>query len=137
MTPEKALAAISALEKFGINLGLDRVRACLEALGRPHLAYPSIHVGGTNGKGSTSLLIASALSRAWASGGDSWAFGLAAGVVSIGYKEIGAFADAWIAKNLEVIVLSLSPEDYEKESAAAKAQCFELASSLSPWCKGR
>ncbi len=64
MTPEKALAAISALEKFGINLGLDRVRACLEALGSPHLAYPSIHVGGTNGKGSTSLLIASALSRA-------------------------------------------------------------------------
>ncbi len=63
MTPEKALAAISALEKFGINLGLDRVRACLDALGNPHLAYPSIHVGGTNGKGSTSLLIASALSR--------------------------------------------------------------------------
>ncbi|MBE0618630.1 MAG: bifunctional folylpolyglutamate synthase/dihydrofolate synthase, partial [Proteobacteria bacterium] len=64
MTPQEALGAIAALEKFGINLGLERVLACLDALGNPHRAYPCLHVGGTNGKGSTSLLLADALSAA-------------------------------------------------------------------------
>jgi dihydrofolate synthase/folylpolyglutamate synthase len=40
---------------------LDRMRALLAALGDPHLAYPTIHVGGTSGKGSTSTMIAAAL----------------------------------------------------------------------------
>ncbi len=40
---------------------LDRMRALLAALGDPHLAYPVIHVGGTSGKGSTSTMIAAAL----------------------------------------------------------------------------
>lgn len=64
MTPQEALGAIAGLEKFGIRLGLERTLACLEALGGPHRAFPSIHVGGTNGKGSTSLLLASVLSAA-------------------------------------------------------------------------
>lgn len=64
MTPREALHAIETLEKFGINLGLRRVEACLAALGNPHLRYPTIHVGGTNGKGSTALLMAAALTAA-------------------------------------------------------------------------
>ncbi|MBV8245210.1 MAG: bifunctional folylpolyglutamate synthase/dihydrofolate synthase [Candidatus Eremiobacteraeota bacterium] len=40
---------------------LDRMRALLSELGDPHLKYPTIHVGGTSGKGSTSTMIASVL----------------------------------------------------------------------------
>ncbi|HZY95540.1 MAG TPA: folylpolyglutamate synthase/dihydrofolate synthase family protein [Candidatus Cybelea sp.] len=40
---------------------LDRMRALLRELGDPHRAYPTIHVGGTSGKGSTSTMIAAAL----------------------------------------------------------------------------
>lgn len=43
---------------------LDRMYALLDELGDPHLAYPTIHVGGTSGKGSTSTMIATALSAA-------------------------------------------------------------------------
>jgi dihydrofolate synthase/folylpolyglutamate synthase len=43
---------------------LDRMRAFLHELGDPHLAYPTIHVGGTSGKGSTSTMIASVLQAA-------------------------------------------------------------------------
>lgn len=43
---------------------LDRMRAFLEELGDPHLAYPTIHVGGTSGKGSTSTMIAGVLQAA-------------------------------------------------------------------------
>lgn len=36
----------------------------LESVGRPHMAYRSVHVGGTNGKGSVAAMIASILSGA-------------------------------------------------------------------------
>ena len=43
---------------------LDRIRALLRELGDPHRAYPTIHVGGTSGKGSTATMIAGALQTA-------------------------------------------------------------------------
>lgn len=41
--------------------GLRGMRALLEKIGNPHLAYPTIHVAGTKGKGSTSAFIAQGL----------------------------------------------------------------------------
>jgi len=41
---------------------LERMRAFLHRLGDPQNAYPSFHVGGTSGKGSTATMIAAALS---------------------------------------------------------------------------
>ncbi|HSH70102.1 MAG TPA: Mur ligase family protein, partial [Deferrisomatales bacterium] len=61
MSPVQALAEIDALEKFGIDLGLERVEVCLAALGNPHRRVPCVHVGGTNGKGSTAMLLSAAL----------------------------------------------------------------------------
>ena len=43
---------------------LDRMRAFLHELGDPHRGRPTIHVGGTSGKGSTSTMIACALTAA-------------------------------------------------------------------------
>jgi dihydrofolate synthase/folylpolyglutamate synthase len=43
------------------KLGLDRIRAVLDALGRPQDRCPITHVAGTNGKGSTCAMIESAL----------------------------------------------------------------------------
>ena len=40
---------------------LDRMHGLLRHLGDPHRLYPTIHVGGTSGKGSTSTMIAGAL----------------------------------------------------------------------------
>jgi dihydrofolate synthase / folylpolyglutamate synthase len=55
------LAWLDSLQGSGIRPGLDRMRALLRALGNPHRAYPSIIVAGTNGKGSTSAMLASIL----------------------------------------------------------------------------
>jgi dihydrofolate synthase/folylpolyglutamate synthase len=46
------------------NLRLERISHLLRLLGDPHLQYPSVHVGGTSGKGSTSMMIASMLTEA-------------------------------------------------------------------------
>jgi dihydrofolate synthase/folylpolyglutamate synthase len=40
---------------------LDRMRSFLRYLGDPQLAYPTLHVGGTSGKGSTATMLAAAL----------------------------------------------------------------------------
>lgn len=64
MDEKTALKAIGELDKFGINLGLSRITACLESLGNPQDAYPTVHIGGTNGKGSTSAFLASILKEA-------------------------------------------------------------------------
>ena len=63
MTYEAALTYLHALPRFAgeveeAELGLDRIQALLEAMGRPQEAFSSIHVAGTNGKGSTASLLA-------------------------------------------------------------------------------
>ena len=47
-----ALEYLFARTTGAFKFGLDRTRALLAELGDPHLAIPSLHVAGTNGKGS-------------------------------------------------------------------------------------
>lgn len=61
---EQTIEFIKKLTKFGINLGLDRIRALLRRLGNPERELKVIHVGGTNGKGSTVAVLASILRSA-------------------------------------------------------------------------
>jgi dihydrofolate synthase/folylpolyglutamate synthase len=56
-----ALQYLDSLQGSGIRPGLARIRTLLRQLGGPELAYRSIIVAGTNGKGSTSATIASIL----------------------------------------------------------------------------
>jgi len=55
------LAQLYARRRFGIRPGLDRVRTLLDRLGNPERTFTSIHVVGTNGKGSTSAFLAGIL----------------------------------------------------------------------------
>lgn len=52
-------AILARLEGLGIRLGLESTDRLLAALGRPQLRYPTTLVAGSNGKGSTSALLAS------------------------------------------------------------------------------
>ncbi len=56
-----ALRALYALAPSGMVLGLDPVRAALAHFGDPQRHFRIAHVAGTNGKGSTSAMIARAL----------------------------------------------------------------------------
>lgn len=53
-----------ALEAFGIKLGLDNIGVLAAALDHPERACPTIHVAGTNGKGSVSAMVERALRAA-------------------------------------------------------------------------
>lgn len=52
-----------AREHFGMRFGLDRMHRLLNVLELPRPSYPTIHVVGTNGKSSTTRMIAALLSR--------------------------------------------------------------------------
>lgn len=58
------LQYIFGLEQFGIKLGLDNIRTICAALGNPQLAYPTVVIAGTNGKGSVTAMVDRALSAA-------------------------------------------------------------------------
>jgi dihydrofolate synthase/folylpolyglutamate synthase len=49
------------LQQFGIKLGLEGIRTLLDRLGHPESAYPSVLVGGTNGKGSVAAMMEAVL----------------------------------------------------------------------------
>jgi dihydrofolate synthase/folylpolyglutamate synthase len=51
-------------ELRGVKFGLETISALLASLGDPHRKYPTAIVAGTNGKGSTSAILASILQHA-------------------------------------------------------------------------
>jgi dihydrofolate synthase/folylpolyglutamate synthase len=61
MTIEQALTRLFALHTFGIKLGLENIKKFLEHIGNPQNHIRTIHVAGSNGKGSTSAFLASIL----------------------------------------------------------------------------
>jgi dihydrofolate synthase / folylpolyglutamate synthase len=52
------------LQQHGIKFGLENITNLLSALHDPHKSFLSVHIAGTNGKGSTSAVIASLLQSA-------------------------------------------------------------------------
>ncbi|HTL60363.1 MAG TPA: folylpolyglutamate synthase/dihydrofolate synthase family protein [Nitrospira sp.] len=62
MTYNAAVSYLYSLQKHGIKLGLDTMTALAGRLGMPQARYPSLHIAGTNGKGSTAAMAAAMLS---------------------------------------------------------------------------
>jgi dihydrofolate synthase/folylpolyglutamate synthase len=60
----EVLRELYALAGRGIDPGLGRTRAALEAVGHPERAFPVVHVAGTNGKGSVSAMVSTGLADA-------------------------------------------------------------------------
>ena len=58
------LERLYALETFGIKLGLENIRRLCEALDHPERTFLSLHVAGTNGKGSVTAMVHAALVEA-------------------------------------------------------------------------
>ncbi|MGN0940258.1 MAG: bifunctional folylpolyglutamate synthase/dihydrofolate synthase [Selenomonadaceae bacterium] len=64
MNYSESLQWLDELNTFGMKLGLERIRRLVEILGHPERRYKTIHVTGTNGKGSVSAMLAAVLHEA-------------------------------------------------------------------------
>ena len=60
---QKSLDYLYGLEKFGMIFGLTQVERILSTTGNPHKEIQAIHIGGTNGKGSTAAMMSSILQK--------------------------------------------------------------------------
>src|SRR5580765_7445069 len=64
MTYSSAVAYLYRLQKHGIKLGLVTMTALMVRLGMPQTRYRTLHIAGTNGKGSTAAMAAAVLQAA-------------------------------------------------------------------------
>lgn len=64
MEYKQALKVLRDLTKFGINLGLERIKSLLDHFDNPQEKLKIIHIGGTNGKGSTAAILTAILIEA-------------------------------------------------------------------------
>jgi dihydrofolate synthase / folylpolyglutamate synthase len=64
MTYSSAVAYLYHLQKHGIKLGLETMTALIGRLGMPQTRYRTLHIAGTNGKGSTAAMAAAVLQAA-------------------------------------------------------------------------
>ncbi len=61
MNYNEAIQYLNSLSKFGIKLGLGRIERLLNEMGNPQNQLKVIHIAGTNGKGSTAMMLANIL----------------------------------------------------------------------------
>jgi dihydrofolate synthase/folylpolyglutamate synthase len=59
-----ALAYLYNLEKYGTVFGLENIQWILHCIGNPHRFLKTVHIGGTNGKGSVSAMLSHTLKAA-------------------------------------------------------------------------
>jgi dihydrofolate synthase/folylpolyglutamate synthase len=59
-----ALQYLFSLEQFGIKFGLDNITTIVAHLGHPERAFRSVHIAGTNGKGSVTAMVDASLRAA-------------------------------------------------------------------------
>ena len=63
MNANEAIQWIHSRRYTGHKNGLENTRALLAALGNPERGFLSLHIAGTNGKGSTAAMCASCLQK--------------------------------------------------------------------------
>ena len=61
MNYEETLQYLSELGKFGSHLGLERIQGLLVELNHPERRFKTIHITGTNGKGSVAAFLSTIL----------------------------------------------------------------------------
>lgn len=97
MDYHEALEYIHGTQKFGWKFGLENIRNLLELMDNPHKKLKFVHVGGTNGKGSTVSFISSML-------------------IEAGYK-VGIYTSPYLVRFTERI--KINDEEIDEDELAA------------------
>jgi len=120
MNYEETLAYLFDLERFGIKLDLSNITSLVNRLGNPHLKFRSIHIAGSNGKGSVAAMLQSIL---FASG---YRTGLYTSPHLVDFRERIRIGDELIDKDFIVDFINDLKEEIDKEGYTF----FEVTTAL-------
>lgn len=116
------LERLYARRRFGIRPGVDRVGKLLERLGNPEKRFRTVHVVGTNGKGSTSAFLSSILLSAGHS------------VAQFSSPHLVRFTERFRINGTEYSAAKLAERlDTVLEAAPEEATFFEITTALAAY----
>ncbi len=111
---------ILSREFFGMKLGLENIRSFLKSLDNPQEKYKTIHIAGTNGKGSTAAMLASVLQS------QGYKTGLFTSPHLISFRERMKVDGVKIPKRSLVAFV----DRHRKELSKRKLSFFELCAAM-------
>lgn len=139
-TPEQGSAGTERLEELvpwlfsrttgGVRWGLERTQELLAGVGDPHRLFRSVHVAGTNGKGSVAAMTAAALLEAARGGGASGPIGLYTSPHLVSFNERIRIDGAPASDDLVASAASRLRPDIERTGATF----FEATTALAFLC---
>lgn len=123
MPGSQQLTQLFGRRRFAVKPGLERIQALLKRLGNPERSFATIHIAGTNGKGSTAAFLSAILTAA------GYCTGLFTSPHLINYSERFRVNEIDIqAERLESLTTQLldnaAPEDTFFELTTALACCY-------------
>lgn len=125
MTYPDALSYIHSTEWKGSRPGLERISELLSRLGDPQKSLRFVHVAGTNGKGSTSVMLASVLTAA------GYRVGLFTSPFLLEFRERIRIGERMISEEeLVRAVLAVRPHADAMQDSPTE---FELMTALAFW----
>lgn len=111
--------------RFGIKPGLHRIQYLLDQLGRPQLCFPSVHVAGTNGKGSVTAIISQVLTEA------GYTVGRFVSPHLDSYRERFTVNNTWISPHeMGVLLEEMQPAVEACAKTGETATEFEILTAL-------
>lgn len=132
MTYSQTIAYLYGLQRYGVKLGLENIHRLLGAVGDPHRRFPTVLIGGTNGKGSTAALLSSILQAA------GYRVGLYTSPHLLEFTEriqvdgqpIGGTDVAALVDELRPVIARLFPLPGAASSAPTHPTFFEVTTAL-------
>ncbi len=113
MTYREAVSYIASLRSAGMQMGLERMQQGIERLGHPEYTFQSVHIAGTNGKGSTAHMIAAMLR---ASG-----------------HTVGLYTSPYLTEYRDMLLIGDQPISEESFAASATAVRESIPDGLSEY----
>lgn len=108
---------------MGMKYGLDRMLSIMEALGHPEDSFKTVHIVGTNGKGSTAAVLSELAGRL----GFRWGRGTSPHLLD--YRERIATGKGWIPEDSVAEFVTDNIHMLRKHSATF----FEITTAMAAW----
>ena len=124
LTYKQAVDWLNSSQRLGMKPGLKRINSLLDHLGIPEKNFQSIHVGGTNGKGSVCRYLSSILMK------EGYKIGLFTSPHLFNIRERFSINEIMISEKEFSLLISKLKDVVEHEDETLRPTYFEICTAL-------